>query len=85
MSVEERDPVSGYLTTGHDWNGIKELNSPVPRIVFAFMVVTHLYALVAWFLHWLPLRLQYNQTWIALLLPVHLALAYVFMPRRLSR
>lgn len=50
MSVEERDPVSGYLTTGHDWNGIKELNSPVPRIVFAFMVVTHLYALVAWVL-----------------------------------
>ncbi|MFN4129081.1 MAG: cytochrome-c oxidase, cbb3-type subunit III [Paracoccaceae bacterium] len=50
MSVEERDPVLGYLTTGHDWNGIKELNSPVPRIVFAFMVVTHLYALVAWFL-----------------------------------
>ena len=42
-------------------------------------------AMVAWFLHWLPLRLQYNQTWIALLLPVHLALAYVFMPRRLSR
>jgi hypothetical protein len=41
-------------------------------------------ALAAWFLHWLPLRLQYNQTWIALLLPIHLALAYVFMPRRLS-
>lgn len=50
MSIEERDPVSGYLTTGHVWNGITELNSPVPRIVFAFMVVTHLYALVAWFL-----------------------------------
>lgn len=50
MSVEERDPASGYLTTGHDWNGIKELNSPVPRIVFAFMVVTHLYALIAWIL-----------------------------------
>ena len=50
MSIEERDPVSGYLTTGHEWNGIKELNSPVPRIVFAFMVVTHLYALVAWVL-----------------------------------
>ena len=50
MAVEERDPVSGYLTTGHDWNGIKELNSPVPRIVFAFMAVTHLYALVAWIL-----------------------------------
>jgi cytochrome c oxidase cbb3-type subunit 3 len=35
MSVTERDPVSGYATTGHDWNGIKELNSPVPRIVLA--------------------------------------------------
>ncbi|MEL1263731.1 DUF4105 domain-containing protein [Pseudoxanthomonas putridarboris] len=41
-------------------------------------------ASIAWFLHWLPLRLQYNQSWIALLLPVHLAFAYVFMPRRLS-
>jgi cytochrome c oxidase cbb3-type subunit 3 len=50
MAVEERDPASGYLTTGHDWNGIKELNSPVPRIVFAFMAVTHLYALVVWVL-----------------------------------
>lgn len=50
MSVEERDPVSGYLTTGHDWNGIKELNSPVPRVVFFFIAVTHIYALVAWFL-----------------------------------
>lgn len=50
MSVEERDPVSGYLTTGHDWNGIKELNSPVPRVVFFFIAVTHIYAVVAWFL-----------------------------------
>ncbi len=36
---------------------------------------------LAWFLHWLPLALQYNQSWIALLLPVHAALAYVFAPR----
>ncbi|MDP3342247.1 cytochrome-c oxidase, cbb3-type subunit III [Frigidibacter sp.] len=50
MSVEKRDPVSGYLTTGHDWNGITELNSPVPRTVFFFMAVTHLYALVVWVL-----------------------------------
>jgi hypothetical protein len=40
-------------------------------------------AMIAWILHWLPLRPQYNQSWIALLLPIHLALAYVFMPRRL--
>ena len=38
-------------------------------------------AALAWFLHWLPLALQYNQSWIALLLPVHAALAYVFAPR----
>lgn len=38
-------------------------------------------AAVAWFLHWLPLPLQYNQSWVALLLPVHAALAYVFAPR----
>ena len=50
MAAEERDPVSGCLTTGHYWNGIKELNPPVPRIVCAFMAVTHLYALVAWIL-----------------------------------
>lgn len=41
-------------------------------------------AAAAWILHWLPLRPQYNQTWIALLLPIHAAFAYVFMPRRLS-
>nr|WP_306268644.1 cytochrome-c oxidase, cbb3-type subunit III [Pararhizobium sp. IMCC3301] len=50
MAVRERDPISGQLTTGHDWNGIKELNNPVPRIVIGFIVVTHLYALIAWVL-----------------------------------
>ncbi|SMX48793.1 cytochrome-c oxidase, cbb3-type subunit III [Maliponia aquimaris] len=50
MSVGERDPVTGQATTGHDWNGIKELNNPVPKAVIAFIVVTHLYALVAWVL-----------------------------------
>lgn len=50
MAVKDRDPVSGYLTTGHDWNGIKELNTRVPRIVWAFIAVTHLYALIAWVL-----------------------------------
>ena len=30
MAVEERDPVSGQKTTGHEWNGIKELDTAVP-------------------------------------------------------
>lgn len=28
----EIDPVSGYETTGHDWGGIRELNTPFPKI-----------------------------------------------------
>ena len=50
MSVEERDPHSGYLTTGHEWNGIKELNTPVPRAVYFFLVVTALFAVGYWIL-----------------------------------
>lgn len=50
MAVEEIDPVSGHRTTGHEWNGIKELDTPVPRGVLIFLVVTHLFALVWWIL-----------------------------------
>ena len=39
MEVGERDPVTGRLTTGHEWNGIKELYTPVPRVVIFFLVV----------------------------------------------
>ena len=46
------------------------------------LFVVALLAVAAWIIHWLPFGLQYNQGWIALLLPVHAALAYVFGPRR---
>lgn len=43
MAKVERDPVSGTDTTGHEWDGIKELNSPIPKWwVYVF------YACVAW-------------------------------------
>jgi len=42
MAVEERDPHTGYMTTGHEWNGIKELNTPVPRPVYGFLIADHL-------------------------------------------
>lgn len=29
--VTDRDPVSGVDTTGHEWDGIKELDNPLPR------------------------------------------------------
>ena len=41
-----RDPHTGYLTTGHEWNGITELNSPVPRTIWWFIGITHVWALV---------------------------------------
>lgn len=50
MEVEERDPVSGHRTTGHEWNGIKELDTPVPRGVLMFLIVTHVFAVLWWFL-----------------------------------
>lgn len=50
MSVKERDPHTGYLTTGHEWNGIKELNTPVPRPVYFFLITTALFSIVYWVL-----------------------------------
>jgi cytochrome c oxidase cbb3-type subunit 3 len=49
MAIEEIDPVSGHVTTGHEWNGIKELDSAVPRGVLIFLIVTHLFAVIWWF------------------------------------
>ena len=31
MSANEVDEITGVQTTGHDWDGIKELNNPLPR------------------------------------------------------
>ena len=50
MAVDERDPHTGYMTTGHEWNGIKELNTPVPRAVYFFLIVTVLFSLIYWVL-----------------------------------
>jgi cytochrome c oxidase cbb3-type subunit 3 len=50
MAEVERDKVSGRETTGHEWNGIKELDTPVPRGVLIFLIVTHVWAIAVWFL-----------------------------------
>lgn len=49
MAVEELDTLTGRATTGHEWNGIKELDTPVPRGVLMFLIVTHLFAVIWWF------------------------------------
>ena len=50
MSIEQRDPHSGYLTTGHEWNGITELNTPVPRPVYRFLILTFVLSVAYWVL-----------------------------------
>ncbi|EHK52320.1 MULTISPECIES: cytochrome-c oxidase, cbb3-type subunit III [Allomesorhizobium] len=43
MSSEHIDEVSGISTTGHEWDGIRELNNPLPR----WWVITF-YVTIAW-------------------------------------
>ena len=50
MSVGERDPHTGHMTTGHEWNGIKELNTPVPKPVWFFLAATFSFAVIYWVL-----------------------------------
>ncbi|MFV0474548.1 MAG: cytochrome-c oxidase, cbb3-type subunit III [Pikeienuella sp.] len=50
MSVKERDPLTGHMITGHEWNGIVELNTRVPRAVWFFIIVTHVWSLIIWVL-----------------------------------
>lgn len=50
MSVGERDSYTGKMTTGHEWNGIKELNTPVPKIVLFFLSAAFIFAVACWIL-----------------------------------
>lgn len=44
------DPVTGYDTTGHDWGGITELNTPFPKIVLWALILTFIYSVITWVL-----------------------------------
>jgi cytochrome c oxidase cbb3-type subunit 3 len=50
MAHETRDPVTGQMTTGHEWNGIEELDTPVPRVILFFLATTILFAIGYWLL-----------------------------------
>ncbi|PWK74053.1 cytochrome-c oxidase, cbb3-type subunit III [Aminobacter sp. AP02] len=45
MSAPERDPLTGQLTTGHEWDGIKELRTPIPNWWIVTFVVTWVFAI----------------------------------------
>lgn len=44
------DPVTGYDTTGHDWGGILELNTPFPKVALVALGLAFLYSLITWIL-----------------------------------
>lgn len=50
MSVKQRDPLTGHQTTGHEWNGITELNTRVPRAVWVSIGVTAVISVIGWVL-----------------------------------
>ena len=47
----EKDDITGVETTGHEWDGIKELNNPLPRWWLWIMFATIIFALIFWILH----------------------------------
>ena len=51
MELEKRDRVTGRMTTGHEWNGIEELETPIPKVVFFFLGATILFSLICWVLY----------------------------------
>jgi len=65
----EHDPVTGRTTTGHEWDGLKELNTPLPKWWFWTFVATVvwgagyalLYPSVPWFNTHFPGLLGFSQ------------------------
>jgi cytochrome c oxidase cbb3-type subunit III len=51
MAEVEKDAVSGQETTGHEWDGIKELNTPLPRWWLYTFYACILFSVVYWILY----------------------------------
>ncbi|MCJ9427751.1 cytochrome-c oxidase, cbb3-type subunit III [Kordiimonas marina] len=47
----EKDDISGVETTGHDWDGIKELNNPAPRWWLMVFYVCIAFAIGYWVIY----------------------------------
>jgi cytochrome c oxidase cbb3-type subunit 3 len=50
MAHFERDPHTGHMTTGHEWNGITELNTPVPKVIWLWLACSVIFAVGYWIL-----------------------------------
>ncbi|MDE5458184.1 MULTISPECIES: cytochrome-c oxidase, cbb3-type subunit III [Bradyrhizobium] len=62
MAESELDEVSGKTTTGHQWDGIKELNTPLPRWWLITFYASILWAIGYWVVYpaW-PLLWSYTR------------------------
>ena len=45
---KERDPITGTETTGHEWDGLKELNNPAPRWWLWVFIITVVWSIGYW-------------------------------------
>ncbi|HSS13156.1 MAG TPA: cytochrome-c oxidase, cbb3-type subunit III [Rhizomicrobium sp.] len=51
MSKREKDDVSGTETTGHEWDGIRELDTPMPRWWLVILYATIVWAIGYWIVY----------------------------------
>lgn len=49
--IEEKDVVTGTSTTGHEWDGIKELNTPLPRWWLNVFYLTIVWSIGYWIVY----------------------------------
>jgi cytochrome c oxidase cbb3-type subunit 3 len=47
----EKDAITGRETTGHEWDGIKELNTPLPKWWLYVMYATIIWSVIWWILY----------------------------------
>jgi cytochrome c oxidase cbb3-type subunit 3 len=51
MAKEEIDAFTGTATTGHEWDGIKELNTPLPRWWLWLFYITVIWSVAYWIVY----------------------------------
>ena len=51
MADKDKDELSGVETTGHEWDGLKELNTPLPRWWLYVFYATVLWAIGYWIIY----------------------------------
>lgn len=48
---KEIDKITGQETTGHEWDGLKELNTPAPRWWIWVFIVTVIWSVGYWIVY----------------------------------